>query len=146
MPNKKCALIDETGNCQLMHLPAPNDCRCPHYTNDLPTCGICGKATLETLITQIEDRWVHLCPECNAKLGTCATCEKVSHCLFHEDNSPLPKYVPKTIQQGGAVIQTQVPNPERVNATCAFCDCYNGDRCCRSDSYCTNYVEAINLI
>jgi hypothetical protein len=57
----------------------------------------------------------------------------------------MPKQVMQTIRQGNIVMQTVVPNPERIKAFCTNCGCYNADppMCLRQFGTCGQYNEYI---
>ena len=141
MINQKCALIDGNGNCRLMNVPAVDNCRCPHYTSVEPAaCRFCGAHTLDPLLFEAADgSFDYICGNCKQKSGTCALCEKGRRCLYQEYSGPLPQMIMQTIRQGNAIMQTQVPNPEVIRATCHFCECWDGEGCGREFGTCGKY-------
>lgn len=141
----KCSLIDEQGNCRILHQPAAEGCKCPHYqTTEIQKCGICGRAALKMPLLQTKgNEWKYICGDCYKQLDTCALCAKHAYCAFKQDPSPIPLMVMQTVQKGPMLMQTQVPNPDRVAATCKICACWNTEleQCNRAGGFCSNYQE-----
>ena len=119
---------------------------CPLYTSELWTCEICGKQDLPTnlIINPAENGLHFICGNCTQG---CHSCINGDSCAFQTDQScPEPPFVVKTVRQGNAVMQTQVPNPRRIEATCRTCGCFNeqglndGTFCYKQlQMRCTNY-------
>ena len=70
-------------------------------------------------------------------------CIKGGECEFETNPSPLPKQIPYTVRQGNMMIQTVIPNPERVKLFCFPCGCFDEENlyCCKQDGYCAKYNE-----
>lgn len=102
-------------------------------------CDYCGRLGSADVIT--EDAYI--CRDCYSKHDTCALCENGYICSFETDPSPLPKVVMQTIRRGNMTMQTQVKNPERFQAFCLKCECFNKEEniCGKEDSWCKNYKE-----
>ena len=91
------------------------------------------------------------CKECVELFGTCKTCIRRSQCGFNDDPMPLPKIVTNHVRhqtEHGYVEQiVQMPNPQRIQATCieGECVCCNHDlekpRCMRQFGICAKYEE-----
>lgn len=140
----KCSFIDQNGICQLMREPAPEDCKCPHYTAaPLNQCVFCKQITLDgVFILNKEDKPFPICKNCSTAFGTCRACQESAECRFQSDPSPIPPVIMETRQQGNMVIQQQVINPERVKITCALCECWSGEECWRQTAgTCGKYKE-----
>lgn len=112
---------------------------CSKHISELPTCDFCGNGLLVPQYIFNNDEWKILCPQCSEKLNTCVLCKNSTHCEFEQSNSPLPKYIMQTIQQGGMTMQTQIRNPEREKALCPTCKCWNGSSCERVNGTCGTY-------
>jgi hypothetical protein len=83
-------------------------------------------------IFQLLDRdengvWHEMCPRC-ANAPRCSTCIH-SYCAFQQDtNCQEPPMVMRQMRQGNMIVQQQVMNPKRVEATCRQgCPCFNED-------------------
>lgn len=119
----------------------PNSLQCQLHHHDLPsnaqtyTCAICGSQT----INPIWENNVIICSNCHSALGTCAGCIHSTHCQFEENPSPIPKFITKTIKQGFAIMQTQVPNPERIEICCTGCPCLGKNKCKRQFNTCGSH-------
>ena len=75
-------------------------------------------------------------------------CLKSVNCEFEQNPDPMPKQIQQTIRQGNMMAQTVVKNPERINAFCAHCPCWNTlDACCnRENGTCGRYDEYIPVL
>ena len=110
---------------------------CSKHKNELPTCDVCGQATLDLLqiIKTKEGDFIAMCGECSKQLGHCRTCIHGNKCSFETDPSSLPKIVNKEITQGNARFVTQIKNPDRVRQTCQKnCPCFSSDNLCLKQS------------
>ena len=141
--NSKCALIGPDGICLMTRQKAVENCHCPFYcATEIPVCGKCGTPNLDPfLIENANGEYVNMCGNCQKRRGTCVWCVKANKCMLQEYDGPLPKMVMRRIQQGNAVIQTQIPNPEVISATCHFCECWDGEGCGREFGTCGKYEE-----
>jgi hypothetical protein len=119
---------------------------CPLYLNkeSAQFCKICGRPILSGA-TYDMNTLETFCAECSSKYGTCALCAKAQYCAFQEDPNPLPKQVLKTFQKGPMVVQQQIPNPDRIAATCAqSCSCYSQELgCLRQYGNCNKFETII---
>lgn len=102
-------------------------------------CNYCGQMP----ITVLNEDGTGACARCASLFGTCSMCLNSINCEFETNPSPLPKQVMQTIRQGNMVVQTVVPNPERIKAFCTSCHCYNADppMCLRQFGTCGKYNE-----
>ena len=105
-------------------------------------CAFCGRPNAK-IITPDDKRHYLMCIQCYQAFNTCQACVNGSVCDFETNPSPLPKQIPQEIRQGNMIIQTTVPNPERVKLTCFNCKCFNEDEllCCKQFNYCQHYKE-----
>ena len=102
---------------------------CPYHSTELHTCGICGSPMLEKSILDVDKNgdWHEMCAKC-AHAPHCLTCIH-SYCAFQQDtNCQEPPMVMRQMRQGNMIVQQQVMNPKRVEATCRQgCPCFNED-------------------
>ena len=125
---RNCSIADLHQNiCRLTRLPIdPDNDYCSHGSQHLPTCSICRSPFISGTGLIIMENGPHeICPKCAANKNTCAICSKVNTCEFETNPDPLPKTIRKQIQQGGAIMVTEVLNPERVQKFCITCDCWS---------------------
>lgn len=127
-----------------------NEAGCPYFNTEVEFCDICGQLILKNCVIDIDDSdTAHkLCASC-ANADLCVTCEQRPHCAFVQDQScKEPPNIMKQMRQGNMVMQAQVPNPKRIEATCAKgCPCYwpdgleDGTYCCKQNGCggCKNY-------
>ena len=103
-------------------------------------CDYCGNP-VSTIVDS--ETLCCMCAGCAQYLYTCALCSHSRVCDFATNPSPLPKQVSHTIQQGNTIIQTAIPNPERVAISCANgCICFDPNfGCLRQNLWCDNYKE-----
>lgn len=108
-------------------------------------CNYCGRENPQLIFTVFNDNApTAMCPNCAQVIGTCGLCTNSVKCEFESNPSPLPKMVMKTVQQGNMIMQTTIPNPDRIKALCPSCACYSEDPfiCCRHVAgTCKNYTE-----
>ena len=106
-----------------------------YYEVVKPTCNFCGQPipTQKLILTQFDEKWVQLCPNCYNFLNSCATCENSNDCGISNDTSGAPKMVMKQVQQGGMYMSTQVINPALQDKYCPTCRCFS-DNCQRQDN------------
>lgn len=104
-------------------------------------CNYCGQAPVKV----INENCTGACERCASLFGTCSMCLNGVNCEFETNPSPMPKQVMQTIRQGNMVMQTVVPNPERIKAFCTNCSCYGIDppMCLRQFGTCGQYNEYI---
>ena len=146
-----CAIMRHQGGvCPVFNKPMDADeGGCPLFTNELDTCDLCGRPIIgenELTITYDGDELHLICYRC-ATTHTCRTCKKGVFCAFNEDQTcQEPPFIMTTTRQGNMVVQSQVLNPKRIEATCAKgCPCFitldDGENvCCRQiDTNCLNY-------
>ena len=154
---RHCSIADLHQNkCRLTGLPIdPDNDYCSHGTKHLPTCSICRSPFISGtgLIVMENDIPHEICGRCAAAKNTCAICSKVNTCEFETNPDPLPKTVREQIQQGGAIMITEMINPERVQKFCLTCDCWSEEigGCARRNGngeYCSkqtvNFVSSEN--
>lgn len=140
-----CGLLDPSQNiCRISKLQMnPLEDFCSKHQPQLEHCEICGKLTLDTIIdVSIEGEFHFLCADCASARNTCRFCFHNILCSFENDPSPLPKMVIKTINQGNMLMQTQVPNPDRIRETCQKnCKCFDAEiGCLRQNNYCGQHA------
>lgn len=125
-----CALKNlRQGACPIFNADMTGKNGCPYHKVELHTCSICGGPILDRGILE-EDKngvWHEMCMQC-ANAERCQTCIH-SYCAFQQDtHCPEPPMVMKQMRQGNMVVQQQVMNPKRVEATCRQgCPCFNED-------------------
>ena len=105
-------------------------------------CNYCGQQPA----TIINPEGTGACSRCAQAFNTCNLCMNSLKCEFETNPSPLPKQVSKIIRQGNMVMQTVIPNPERIKVLCVSCPCYSEDPfiCKRAVAgTCGNYNEYI---
>lgn len=142
------------GNCALKH-PKDQTClifresfpaeqsACPKFTKTIRTCALCGNILLTPGILElIDSTYINYHDECAKYMGTCQTCGQGALCSFKTDPSPIPPVIMQTQRQGNMVIQQQVKNPERIEATCAKgCPCYDPTvGCLKEEGYCGKWA------
>lgn len=109
-------------------------------------CNYCGRENPQLILNLFDgDRILTMCPNCAQYCNTCGLCNHVRYCKFETNPSPLPKQVQQVIRQGNMQIQTVVKNPERIQAFCTTCPCWNTEnQCCgREFGVCGKYDEFI---
>lgn len=138
---------EQHGCVRTQTIEVPNH-TCGHWTNQLPTCAYCGNKFLPPALYVMDgDNPVAMCHKCASARGTCRLCSNLGPCDFETNPIAIPPIVQKTVRQGHQVITAQVPNLERVKATCiaSGCRCYRKDEdgqeyCCRNIcGTCGNY-------
>ena len=117
------------GACPIFNADMTGKDGCPYHSTELNICGICGSPMLEKAIIEQDKNgdWHKMCPQC-ANAEQCQTCIH-SYCAFEQDtNCQEPPVVMRQMRQGNMVMQQQVMNPKRVEATCRQgCPCFNED-------------------
>lgn len=117
----------------------------------IDTCDICGHPLPEkAVIDESRSGEIRLICHACAQPPMCRTCTAVSECAFATDKSCAePPYVIKQVRQGNMIAQTQIRNPKRIAATCAYCRCYwpeglsDGNHCLKEMGCgCNNYKTA----
>ena len=125
----QCALKHlEGGVCPVFKSDMSEEDGCPLFKNELKTCSICGSVILEKGILEEDDgKWHLLCGRC-LSAPDCQICGN-QYCAFQQDQScQEPPYVMREMRQGNMIMQTQVMNPKRIEATCRKdCPCFNED-------------------
>ena len=118
---------------------------CPLHTSTISVCDMCGQQFLGKPIISVDsdDTILSICPNCDQHYSKCQTCRGAAQCSFETDPIAIPKVIMRTTQQGNTVIQHQVINPARVEATCKQgCACWNDEEnLCNRQSlgFCPNY-------
>lgn len=138
---KTCGLRDPQANtCQLTGFQVnPYEDFCSKHQGNLEVCEICGQPILKPIIDVSTNGEFHIiCQSCAKERMSCTFCSKNGLCSFENDPSPLPKVVMQTINKGNMVMQTQVPNPDRIRETCQKnCFCFDAEiGCLRQNNYC----------
>lgn len=107
-------------------------------------CNYCGRDEANILCLRDEVCYF-MCDQCAQYCNTCGLCNQVRYCEFETNPSPIPKQVQQTIRQGNMVVQTIVKNPERIQAFCVPCQCWNSEnQCCgREFGTCGRYDEYV---
>lgn len=117
------------GACPIFNADMTGKDGCPYYSTELHTCDICGKSMIEKSILERDENgiWHEICPQC-ANAPLCRNCIQ-SYCAFQQDiNCKEPLMVMRQMRQGNMIVQQQVMNPKRVEATCRQgCPCFNED-------------------
>lgn len=130
-----CALRDKRLKlCPVFKIEMSDEKSCPYHTFETNPCDICGSHIPSGAILIEEEReWYRLCGTC-ASQPDCYLCAN-QYCAFQSDSScGIPAYTMRTVQQGNAVIQTQIPNPARKEVLCPTCPCYNPeDKSCKRE-------------
>lgn len=142
------------GGCPVFNADMSGKDGCPYFQKDLHTCSICGQPIIGQIVLEEDknEKWHEMCMSC-ASAECCKTCIH-QYCAFRQDsNCPEPLAVMQQIRQGNMVVQQQVINPKRVEATCRQgCPCFNedglddGSFCsrehgCGCDKYYTNWRD-----
>lgn len=130
--------------CQRFRTPVTDTDFCSKHINRPYICDICGRAFIDPpILYEINGEFISMCAECDQSIGYCNTCtHSFKPCKFETDPSPLQKIVIQQIRQGNMVMQTQVRNPERINATCAQgCPCFDPhtSECLKTVEVCHQY-------
>ena len=126
---KRCVLPSlNGGKCPVFNGDTSAEAGCPVFASSVNPCAYCGSHIAIGGVIETDDTGIHLiCEQC-ADLPMCQRCVSGNECLFQTDRTcPEPPMETITQRQGNAVIQTQVPNPKRIDLTCAKgCPCYTG--------------------
>ena len=134
-----CALKAlKNGMCPVFNADMEGHSGCPYFTTEITRCNICGNIILTDSYLQEEDGVFHvICRNCVTG-HPCRTCKEVNQCWFRTDETcQEPAYVTVQQRQGNMVVQTQIQNPKRVEATCAQgCPCYNAEHGCMREYGC----------
>ena len=142
---KNCALKDPNVNvCMLTKWEIdPEIDNCPQYINHFESCRICGAKGPAKAFIYVDAYEDFVCPNCYEKIYTCEMCGAASVCAFLDDQSGVPKAVPRQVRQGNMIITTEIRNPALEEKTCkAGCPCYNIEYGCqRAEGCCANYQE-----
>ena len=129
-----CALWQHDNQiCNLFKEPFPPEEHCPKFQKTLQKCSICGQIALNLPVLEyFGTEIIQYCESCAQHMGHCSTCTSGGFCAFKEDTSvKIPPVITQTTRQGNMVIQQQVTNPERIEATCKNCKCFNSaENCC----------------
>ena len=120
-------------------------------------CANCGRpisAYADTVVSVNTDGTLRtFCKNCASMFGHCPMCIHSAHCSFQESSDPSPQFIIKEFHQqtplGMQIIQTQVPNADRIKRLCidGGCKCFNDNNgnpyCSRYNgcATCTNYCE-----
>ena len=126
---KRCVLPSlNGGKCPIFNGDTSAEAGCPVFASSLNPCENCGSHIPKGGVIEMDDTGNHLiCEQC-AALPMCQRCASGNECSFRTDRTcPEPPMQTITQRQGNAVMQTQVPNPKRIDLTCAKgCPCYTG--------------------
>ena len=114
------------GMCPVFNANMEGKSGCPHFTTQLTTCDVCGNLILGESYLQEEDGVFYI------------LCAEIRHCRFQTDQDcQEPPYVMVQQRQGNMVVQQQIQNPKRVQATCANgCPCYSEEHGCMREYGC----------
>ena len=145
----QCALKALKGGlCPIFNKDMSNEDGCPYFTTSPRSCEICGVLLPKGGVIENIDNSCHtFCENC-ATDTSCKTCLKSYECKFRTDKTcQEPLYVTVQQRRGNAIIQSQIQNPRRVQATCAQgCPCFNEEGlddntfCLRqTDGWCNRY-------
>ena len=144
-----CAMyVPEQSGCVRTQKIEKPDGYCHHWVDAVPTCAYCGNKFLPPALYVMDgDNPIAMCHKCASARGTCHLCSNLGPCDFETNPIAIPPIIQKTVRQGNQVITAQVPNLERVKATCVAsgCRCYHKDEdgqeyCCRNVfGTCGNY-------
>ena len=125
----QCALKTlKGGMCPIFNADMSDELGCPYFTPNVEFCDVCGSPIIGKAFVEEDDGRVHLfCRQC-AGAPHCQTC-RFSYCAFLQDAScQEPPMVMRQMRQGNMIIQQQMMNPKRVEATCRKgCPCFNED-------------------
>lgn len=142
-----CAyLIPNQNICALTHQQKnPDKDYCSEHRKELTLCETCKNPVIKPILTSFnpeDTKYFSLCAKCNEASGSCSLCAYGQKCEFEQNPSPTPKQIVKTIRQGNSVMQTTIPNPERIRELCAGkCKCYNEEfHCNRQFNCCANQL------
>lgn len=131
---KTCALYDAQNNFCVLHQKRTIEHDfCSKHTTTLYHCDCCKKPFLEPAVINQEEKEIKiLCPTCTERAHTCALCENNASCKFQDPSIEpnIPIMVMKSIQRGPAIMQTQIPNPERMKRVCVDCTCFDEEIGC----------------
>ena len=123
----ECALKTiKGGMCPIFNADMTDQLGCPYFTGELNVCDVCGRAIIGKIILEEKDgTWKKMCPACDAA-PLCKHCVH-SYCAFEKDtHCPEPPTIIRQTRQGNMIVQQQVINPKRIEATCRQgCLCFN---------------------
>lgn len=118
----------QNGGCPVFHADMSGKDGCPYHSTEAHICGICGSVIFgKAILEEDEGRWHKLCGSC-LSAPDCQICGN-QYCAFQQDQScHEPPFVMREMRQGNMMIQQQIRNPKRVEATCRQgCPCFNED-------------------
>lgn len=123
-----CALRNiANGGCPIFQADMSGNDGCPYFAVQLDICEMCGAPIIGGSILDKDENevWHIMCKKC-AAAPKCATCVN-RYCAFENDTScKEPPMIMVQKQQGNILIQQQVMNPKRVEATCRQgCPCFD---------------------
>jgi hypothetical protein len=128
---KECDLKRRKGGiCPIFNDRMEDGLGCPAFSDGRTVCSICGDPIPRGGIVEEDNEGYYLvCANCGSHSGTCRICRYADTCAFQNDTSCAePPYVMAQQRQGNMVIQQQVMNPKRIEATCRkSCTCFNED-------------------
>ena len=134
-----CALKSiKHGLCPIFNANMEGHSGCPHFTTTLTSCDTCGNLILGESYIQEDNGIYHImCADCTVG-HPCKSCAEVGYCRFQNDQScQEPPYVMVQQRQGNMVVQQQIQNPKRIQATCAAgCSCYSEEHGCMREHGC----------
>ena len=128
---RKCGYVDlAQSKCKVTGRKVDLDKdQCSTFNDDPRRCDVChGLMVTGGIVEEVNGNYYTLCPKCSDAISECFGCEHSETCVFESDPSPLPKMVMRQVQQGNAIMQTQMRNPDREKCTCAlYCKCWDGE-------------------
>lgn len=122
-----------SGKCGLNGEAAPIDA-CNKFYNERYECAICHKPIYHEQVIYDDALKQSICPSCLDHLSSCSFCAHADTCAYEQDPSPLPKVIQRKTPFG----ITQSRNPEREQALCTKCSCWNNG-CSRQGEPCSNF-------
>ena len=118
------------GNCPVFdRVMREDEPGCPIFSTTITKCALCGNIIMvQPIIDYDKDDKPHLiCRNC-LSASPCETCFRANVCYFQTDHTcQEPPMIMREVRQGNMIMQTQVPNPKRVMATCTKCECFDED-------------------
>lgn len=123
-----CALrAVKNGVCPIFNTRMNDESCCPYFSYEAQFCRICGNLIPKGGCFMEENgSFYMMCDDCVTG-HPCKSCKEVQGCRFETDQEcQEPPYIMTQRRQGSMVVQTQILNPKRIQATCAQgCPCYH---------------------
>lgn len=147
---KDCGFADANRmTCHLTRLPINlEEDYCSKLESEPKVCRFCGRYIGNGKVFISGDGKALTCEECQKALNSCRGCKnfKPETCEFETNSDPMPKVITQTQSLGNnQIMQSQVPNQERINKFCPSCACWNAeyDFCMRKYRFGCSHFDSV---